>query len=92
MKHKMSKIWAAICSVGASTASILTVHATEQGADVAESVNLMTTMDVLQKVCVVIIIIAAVLLLAFYIAKMILKKMHVPPEVNPEKKIDQNKE
>ena len=52
----------------------------------------MSTMDALQKVSIVIIIIAAVLLLAFYIAKMVLRKMHVPPEVKPEERIDQNKE
>ena len=92
MKHKMSKIWGAICSVWASTASILTVHATEQGTEAGSASGLMSTMDALQKVSIVIIIIAAVLLLAFYIAKIVLRKMHVPPEVKPEERIDQNKE
>ena len=80
MKHSMRKFWAAICTVWASTASTLTAFAAEQGTEVAESANLMSTMDVLQKISLVIIIIAAVLIMGFYVVKMILKKMHVPPE------------
>ena len=37
-------------------------------------------MDVFQKVCLIIVIIVAALVLLFYIAKMILKKLHVPLE------------
>ena len=80
MKHGMMKIWAAICTVWASTASTLTAFAAEQGTDAAEAADLMSTMDVLQKVSGVIIIIAAVLIMGFYVVKMILKKLHVPPE------------
>ncbi len=92
MKHGMMKIWAAICTVWASTASTLSAYAAEQGTDAVESANLMSTMDVLQKISLVIIIIAAVLIMGFYVVKMILMKMHVPPEVKPEEKLDQNKE
>lgn len=73
-------------------ASTLSAYAAEQGTEAAEAADLMSTMDVLQKISLVIIIIAAVLIMGFYVVKMILKKMHVPPEVKPEEKIDQNKE
>ncbi len=40
----------------------------------------MLAMDVLQKVCLIIVITVVVLFLAFYVAKTVLKKMHVAPE------------
>lgn len=81
MKHSIGKIWAVICTIWASTASTLTAYATEQGAENAgRAARFMLTMDVLQKVCLVIVIVIAVLILAFYIVKTVLKKLHVPPE------------
>ena len=41
---------------------------------------MLSTMDVLQKVCLVIVMIVVVFIFGFYIAKLVLKKMHVPPE------------
>ena len=40
----------------------------------------MMTMDVLQKVCLVIVVIVAVAVLAFYVVKMVLKKLYVHEE------------
>lgn len=41
-------------------------------------------MDVFQTVCLIIVISAVVLFVAFYIAKAVLKKMHVAPEEQDE--------
>lgn len=80
MKKICLTVWAAICTVWASTAGTWLALASEQtdrAADKAEQVLL--TMDVFQTVCLIIVISAVVLFVAFYIAKAVLKKMHVAP-------------
>lgn len=81
MRKVFLTIWAAICTVWVSTASTCLAFASEaltEQSDTAAKVLL--TMDVFQKVCLIIVIIVAALVLLFYIAKMILKKLHVPLE------------
>ena len=85
MKKICLTVWAAICTVWASTAGTWPALASEQtdrAADKAEQVLL--TMDVFQTVCLIIVISAVVLFVAFYIAKAVLKKMHVAPEEQDE--------
>ena len=96
LRNKVNRILAAICTVlvsMASKVSMLSAYATEQGTESAgDASGFMLTMDVLQKVCLVIVVAVAVLVLAFYVVKLVLKKMHVPPEEKTEEKIDPDKE
>lgn len=82
MKNYVRKIWAAVCAIWISMITTLTVFATEQGTEPLErgASGFMLTMDVLQKVCLVIVIVVAVAVLAFYAVKLVLKKLYVPEE------------
>ncbi len=80
------KILATVCAIWVSMAGTLTAFATEQGTEPLErgASGFMLTMDVLQKVCLVIVIIVAVAVLAFYAVKLVLKKLYVPPRESSE--------
>lgn len=81
MKIYVRKIWASICAIWISMAGTLTAFATEQGTDAADvGSGFMVTMDILQKVCLVIVVIVVIIAVGFYAAKMILKKLSVPQE------------
>ncbi len=81
MRHMLRKFWAALSFIWISTASTLCAYAAEQGTEAPGGPpGLLSTMDVLQKVCLVIVMIVVVFIFGFYIAKLVLKKMHVPPE------------
>ena len=82
MKTYARRIWAAICAVWISMAGTQAVFATEQGTEPVDRAasGFMMTMDVLQKVCLVIVVIVAVAVLAFYVVKMVLKKLYVHEE------------
>lgn len=73
-----------------STISTLYVYATEEGPEQAGTAfDLFTIMDVLQKVCIGIVIAVVVVIFGFYVAKLVLKKLHVPPE---EKQPDEDQQ
>lgn len=92
-KSIFKKIWAAVCTVWVGMTGTLVAFATEQTTQTPSGAERVTmTMDVLQKVSLIIVIAVAVLIFAFYLAKMVLKKMYVAPEENEEKTIDQAKE
>ena len=87
-KSIFKKIWAVVCTAGASTAGTLLAFAGEQAEGQSK---LMLSMDVIQTVSLILVITVAVVILALYVAKMVLKKMHVAPE-EEEKTIEQAKE
>lgn len=90
MKHRMIQTWAAICAVWASMLGTVSVYATEQVTEAVQEVSpFLHVMDVMQKVCLVIVIAVAVIMLAFYVFKMILKSMHVPPQEKDKEKTDE---
>ncbi len=76
-------VWTAICAVWATTACTMLVFAEEPAGRAAK---VMLTMDVLQTVCLIIVIAAAILVLAFYVVKLVLKKLHVAPEDKDQEK------
>lgn len=53
------------------------------------SAKVMLSMDVIQTVSLIVVISIVVVILAVHIAKMVLKKMHIPPKEHDE---EQNKE
>ncbi len=88
-KSIFKKIWAVVCTAGASTAGTLLAFAGEQAEGQSK---LMLSMDVIQTVSLILVITVAVVIFALYAAKMVLKRMHVAPEENEEKTTDQAKE
>lgn len=79
MKKSVFKtLWAAVCVVVVSTMGVLSVFASEQIQ--GRGVSMMITMDVIQTVSLIIVIAIAILVFAFYLAKMVLKKMYIAPE------------
>lgn len=86
----MIKIWAIVCAILVVVSGTISVYATEQGTEAVEQASaFLRTMDVLQKVCLIIVLIVAVLMLAFYVLKMILRTMHVPPQEKDKEKTDE---
>lgn len=90
MKQMLRKLWVVLSMILVSTSGTLCVYATEQGPEQAGAASdLFTIMDVLQKVCIGIVIAVVVVIFCFYVAKLVLKKLHVPPE---EKQPDEDQQ
>lgn len=88
----MKGILTTVSTVCAAAWGAFFAYATEEGSEVTgRAADFMFGMDVLQKICLVIVIVVAVAVLGFYLIKMILKKMHVPPE-DKSKEQTQDKE
>jgi hypothetical protein len=64
-----------------SSIALASEAATEQ---TDQAAGVLLTMDILQKVSLGIVITAVVLFLLFYIAKAVLKRLHVAPEEKEE--------
>ena len=90
MKQKMLILWGVCCSACTSVWGILEAYATEASTEpMGRAAKVMLTMDVLQKICLWIVIGVAAIVLAFYVLKLILKKIHVPPQENGEETNDE---
>ncbi len=84
MKKIFLTVWAAMCTVWASIAGTCLAFAEEHTTKAAQQV--LFTMDVFKTVCLVIVITAVALFVVFYIAKAVLKKLHVAPDEKEEGK------
>ena len=82
MNKSMKAIWMTVCAALTSTACTLSVFASEAAEDTP---MIFVTLDVLQKVFLMILIAAVVLLLVFYVVKAVLKKLYVEPENKDDK-------
>ena len=85
MKKSMIKtLWAAISACALGAMGTLVAFAGEQ--ETAEAGRVLATMDVLQKVSLIVVITVAVAVFIFYAVKMVLKKMYVAPEEDEKNK------
>lgn len=93
MKKDLRTVWTAICTAITATAGTLCTYAAEQGTEpLSRAARANQILDVIQKVSLWILIVAVSLFVCWYAVKVILKKMHVPPEQKEKDANDKDKE
>lgn len=85
MKKDLRTVWTAICAAITAAWGTVGAFAAEQGAEpLSRAARANQIMDVIQKVSLWILIVAVALFVCWYAVKVILKKIHVPPEQKEE--------